>query len=889
MVRQSCSRSLAGILWCVIVLVCSAEARVFAAPDQAEPLKGPKATQSEQRATKKPSGLAPSIELSRAVRPWEFLDAVGTRAGIFGYETGRLEAWVYPLKIMRDFTLKFHFNGRIIPAEKLARRVSVRPEACTIYYAGDSFLVRETLFVPVNEPGAVIILEMETRPGEPLEVEAGFQRDFQLMWPAAIGGGYMSWDETLRAFVMGEERRRFFAAVGSPSAADPGEEFLAGDSSTPRSSFKLGRTDKPKDVRMIILAASFESKADLQKTYRHLAGNHQRLREEAAEYYEHYLTQTVNLKLPDAQLQQAYDWSRISVVKGMVNNPFLGTGLVAGYGTSGAGQRPGFGWFFGRDALWTAFALHSVGDFANARAALDFLSRYQRMDGKIPHEISQSASFLPWFEEYPYAYASADATPLFILAMHDYALKSGDLAFIRGKWTPILKAHAFLRSTRDAQGFAQNLGVGHGWVEGGPLLPVRTELYQSALGVAALRALAALARLTGKDELGKSLEQEFDQQKVRLNELFWIPEKQIYAFALDLDGKKVHEASVLATVPMWFGLLDGDKANAMIDHLADEDHAADWGMRILSSRSQKFSPAGYHFGSVWPLFTGWAAVGEYRYHRPFAAYANLRANALLALDGSLGNVTEVLSGGRYLPLATSSPHQIWSSAMVLTPLLGGLMGLETDAITKRVTVSPHTPPHWQQFELQNLLVGNTTFALTYRKTGDEIVLEVRRDGHEEFLFEVSPAISPKTGIVAVELNDRPLPFRLETHATDQHVVARFPIYGGSSTLKIHLRNDFGILVPAILPRPTEASQNLKVVSESWSPSLDEVEFEVSGLSGREYQLEAYGSAQIAGAEGAELSGPDTRPRLLEVKIPAGNPESYKRHKFKIRFAPTTSK
>ena len=101
------------------------------------------------------------------------------------------------------------------------------------------------------------------------------------------------------------------------------------------------------------------------------------------------------------------------------------------------------------------------------------------------------------------------------------------------------------------------------------------------------------------------------------------------------DGKTVDEATVLATVPMWFGLLDEEKAGAMITQLSDADHQTDWGMRIISNASAKFSGGGYHYGSVWPLFTGWASVGEYRYHHEHAAYANLRANALLALDGML--------------------------------------------------------------------------------------------------------------------------------------------------------------------------------------------------------------------------------------------------------------
>jgi len=92
-----------------------------------------------------------TLELSRPVRSWEFLPVGGTRAGLFGNESGHLEAWVYPLKIFRDFQLTFHVGGRALPAESLVRRLTVRPEFAILLYAGDSFRVRETLFVPVHE------------------------------------------------------------------------------------------------------------------------------------------------------------------------------------------------------------------------------------------------------------------------------------------------------------------------------------------------------------------------------------------------------------------------------------------------------------------------------------------------------------------------------------------------------------------------------------------------------------------------------------------------------------------------------------------------------------------------------------------------------------------
>ena len=134
----------------------------------------------------------------------------------------------------------------------------------------------------------------------------------------------------------------------------------------------------------------------------------------------------MSLSLPDSDLQTAYDWSRISELQGLVDDPFAGKGLIAGYDLSGFNHRPGFSWFFGRDSMWTALALDSVGDFQTTRTALEFLAKYQGEDGRIPHEVPQTVSLVPWFKLYPYGFASADATPLYIIGTADYVRTSGD-------------------------------------------------------------------------------------------------------------------------------------------------------------------------------------------------------------------------------------------------------------------------------------------------------------------------------------------------------------------------------------------------------------------------------------------------------------------------------
>src|ERR1700687_5149718 len=152
-----------------------------------------------------------SLELSRPVRSWEFLPVVGMRAGLRGNESGEMEAWVYPLKIFRSFHVTFHVDGRAVPAEILARTLIVHPESATLVYAGDNFFagdnfsVLETFFVPVHEPGAMILLDVETE--QPLEIEAAFVADFQLAWPAALGGTFLYWGESQHAFVFGEGRQ----------------------------------------------------------------------------------------------------------------------------------------------------------------------------------------------------------------------------------------------------------------------------------------------------------------------------------------------------------------------------------------------------------------------------------------------------------------------------------------------------------------------------------------------------------------------------------------------------------------------------------------------------------------------------------------------------------
>ena len=810
----------------------------------------------------------PQLELRHPVRPWEFVDAVGQRAAIFGGEAGNMEAWVYPVKLLRDFKLRFHLKDRVLQAGDYAREVVIRPEGPSIIYATATFTVRETLVAPPEEAGVFVRLDIDTY--EPLQIEAQFVRDFQLMWPAGLGATYIEWDKQLNAFRIGHEQKIYAGVVGSPQTAAHTIEFFSNSGSSNLSSLSLQPVVSGQCTQFIFVAGSAKGPKDAAQNYDHLREDVDHLQDSARKYYSGYLSKTVSLKLPDTQLQAAYDWSRVSLIQGLVNNPDLGRGLIAGYRTAGDGSRPGFGWFFGRDSLWTDLAFDSVGDFATVRIALEFISKFQRADGKIEHEVPQTAQLVPWFTDFKYAYAAADSTPLYILAVSDYVTASGDLAFLNHHWDNLWGAYLFLRSTYNGQGVPRNLEVGHGWIEGGPLLPVETELYQSGLAAASLHALAHLALLAGKPGVQKQLESEFIIQKQKINDLFWSTDKNTLVFALNQKGQQVELATVLSCAPMWFDVFDPARINATIDRLSGADNATDWGMRVLSDESPLFDPGGYHFGAVWPLMTGWASVAEYRWHRPLPALANLRSNSQLALDGSPGHVTEVLSGTYYEALPESSPHQIWSSAMVVLPVIRGLLGISSSATEETLTVAPHLPAGWNWWSASNVPACDGSADLVYARTLNEVTLRV--DWHARDSSEAAPhpkangsctlVFSPAASLHArVGKNTK-----VQETLTDQHPTVSTQLRMGSNVIKIPVTNDFGIAVLSPLPFLGGRSRNLRVVKEQWSSDRKDLRLEIQGVPGNVYRLQAHG-VRISSVDGGRIFDSEAGTQDVEVSFP----------------------
>ena len=834
-------------------------------------LSMPGASVETAQSDSKKTLAAGDLSLERRTHPGAFFDVLGRRAAVLGYEHRGFEAWTYPLKILEDFRLSFSLDGYPldVPAEELLAHVTVRPEATVFTYSHAAFRVRQIIFVPIDEPAIVMPLDIATT--LPIRITAAFRPRLRLMWPAGLMTPYVSWNESEHIYTLGEESQRFAAVVGSPSARDVS---LMPYQEEPRDvpiRFVIDATAEQaaENYIPVVIAGSVQGADEAAATWRRVIGNVRSLHDKTAAHYGALAARTTGIDTPLDRLDTAFAWAKIGIDKGIATNPMLGTGLVAGFRTSGESERPGFAWFFGRDSLWTVLASTSIGDADTVRTALSFLRKFQRDDGKIPHEISQSASLIPWFTDYPYAWASADATPLYVIAHADHWRFTGDREFLQANWPSILKAYRFsLATDKDGDGLIENTGAGHGWVEGGALYPAHEEIYLQGLWVEALGCIAELAGVLGDSSIGSEARKTLGNVRQTMERTYWVDDRGFYAFATKqpqpkpsvaesgpqrqrrqqrLDALRsaelVDEDTVLPAVPLWFRTLDDQRAQRQIDRLGSGAIATDWGARLLSADSELYDPLSYHYGSVWPLFTGWSAMAAYRYGRPHVGYQAILANAFLTFDGALGYVTELLSGDFNVAFGRSSHHQVWSEAMVVTPVLRGLLGLEVSAGGRELRFAPQLPADWDRISIRNVSAGQSRLDVLLERTAEHMNITVTpqvQSGSAATTptalprLVIAPAFPLDAVVRTVTVNGRQAAFKTTQSGDVQQAQVTLDASSARTTIAFtYTRGSDVYLVPAG-PGPGADNAGLRVLRST--AAKDHLRLVLEGRGGRSYSL-----------------------------------------------------
>jgi glycogen debranching enzyme len=394
----------------------------------------------------------------------------------------------------------------------------------------------------------------------------------------------------------------------------------------------------------------------------------------------------------------------------------------------------GLPWFmtiFGRDSIFTSLqALPFSPDLA--ATTLQVLADYQgvRKDderdedpGRILHEVRYGESMA--FRERPHSpyYGAADATPLFVVLLDEYERWSGDGGLVREFEYEARAALDWIHKYGDLAGngyvYYQRRNEETGlenqcWKDSWdsicyrdgrmPGFPRATCEIQGYAYDAKVRG-ARLAREFWNDpEYAERLELEALELKDRFNRDFWIADREYYALALEADGTQVDALSSNIGHLLWSGIVDQDKAPAVVRHLMGPKLFSGWGIRTISEDDERYNPIGYHVGTVWPFDNSFIAWGMRRYGYKEEA-ARIAAGILDAAQFFHGRLPEAFGGyertlTRYpVQYPTACSPQAWSTG---TPLLflRTMLGLEPAA--DNLVVNPALPPGITHLELLNI-------------------------------------------------------------------------------------------------------------------------------------------------------------------------------------------
>jgi glycogen debranching enzyme len=817
------------------------------------------------------------IGLRRHVEEEKPFTVAGECGAMMGQQNGSFESWIFPVKLFSDLTIQAHVDGYDVPIDvnRDAAEIEVSPDHTTITYSHIAFTLKEILFATQcsQQDGTGVMALFEIASIRPVTLTLSFTPEMKDMWPAPVSGEVNpEWvkvgqtenrvNDTTRPggsraqypagwYVLHTDFADLAGAIAMPGS-EPG--ILPPYQEKPQSyplQFVL-RFDPERDsgrsyplLMAIGTTKENATRSALEDRLRHLNASVAALYRQNAEYYTHFFDTRMAAETPDAAFDRALSWAEIAIDQARVRHN-AEVGLAAGFASSGNSARPGFGWFFGRDTLFSTWAINSYGDYQLSREALSFLIKRQRDDGKIPHEISQTASLVDW-AHMPYEYAAADATPLFLMAMEDYVTASGDTGFLRSNWPAVERAWNF-ESTHDSDGDGiYDNAQGTGWVESWPQGMPHQEVYLAALDQQASEAMAMLSKLVDRGEDAQKASQRADAIERTILAEYTQP-NGMYAFSHNADGTVDKTATIYPAIAWWGGHFSLPNSAAMFERWASSEFSTDWGTRDVGEHEDVYDPISYHQGSVWPLFTGWTSLAEYRTGRELAGYTHLMENANLTTEQDLGAVTELLSGALYSPFGRSTSHQMWSSAMVLVPAVRGLFGVSVDALNGTVTVNPHLPAQWPTAALHNLQVGADSVDLKFDRRGQ--VMRV--------------SLIPKRSAAAIRLTSNVEGSK--TLSNGREISVPLPAV------------EVGMLyeAPGALPPPGASTTAMKILDELRQPHQLTLILEAQGGSTQTLFLRSNDSNAHISADGAMV-----RESSLIVKFP--NASGYQKQTVTLRW------
>ena len=258
--------------------------------------------------------------------------------------------------------------------------------------------------------------------------------------------------------------------------------------------------------------------------------------------------------------------------------------------------------------------------------------------------------------------------------------------------------------------------------------PVALAEVQGYFYMAKVRLASLLERIGDRDTASRLI-RDAHELKRKFNRDFWMSEKGFYAQAIDGDGF----CDVISSNPLqclWTGIVDGGRAATMVKRAFEPDMFSGWGIRTLSSNEKRYSPLGYHTGTIWPFDNSIITHGLCKYGFREEAERLLNCMYDAASHYPRYRLPELFGGYRRedysvpirYPVACSP--QAWSAGTI-PHMLSAVLGFIPNAMEKRLTLMKPALPHWlDALQIDDMMVGGIPVSLEFTRIADDTMVNV---------------------------------------------------------------------------------------------------------------------------------------------------------------------
>ncbi|SHG52324.1 alpha-L-rhamnosidase-related protein [Flagellimonas flava] len=695
----------------------------------------------------------------------EYLDSpyvtAGNRVYMVGHQNGSFPPlgwhikgemggiWNHPIKLLDGFEGKLTIKGDSLKLDTAQEFINY-PFANKHIYIWESkgITIERWQFVPDDLQGIFVQFVLKNTTNQDQQGNFEFIGHSDLI-PTWLGERTQMTDDKDSAnfekdkWVVKDNSNEWYAVFGADQAPTSHGQILEKPGHNGISNTLEYTIDLPSQSQKIlsfVIAGSYNSKSDALQTYNQIGLDYFNLATQKKDRYAKLVSQS-KLTIPDASLQETFEWLKYNSDWLVRTVPEIGTGIGAGI--------PDYPWWFGVDSEYALKGYMAVGQdniVEQTIQLLDSVSMAINGNGKILHEMSTNGSV---FNE-----GNINETPQFASLIWEIYTWNGNKEFLRKYFPTIQKGLSWLMEANDSNKNLFPDGFGMMEIHGLDSEMIDVAAYTQRAFVDASKIAVEL----DKDDLAKNYQELATQLKEKINSELWSEEFNSFADFLGTDEQAVHlieDAIIRAdtlnkpwaieeleatkkqilnnpsnrlrpfvlhhnwvvNTPMEMGIADSAKAFSALDTAKkftnpfgvfvtgiDRDDSA--GKDFGSFEGSKvFS----YTGAVMTLPTGVQAIAENNYGRPDEALDYLQRmtrSFSYALPGSMYEVSP-----DYGMMA-----QAWNIYAFAIPVVQQFFGIQPMASQKKVIIRPQMPKAWDSgAKLENVKIADNSVSIAYQK------------------------------------------------------------------------------------------------------------------------------------------------------------------------------